>query len=110
MAEAIKSRTPKCARCRNHGYTVNVKGHKGFCPHKSCACDLCGLVKERQEVSKRQIKLRRQQHQEEMMGMYVPVPPSIFSQGSVCEWIFLFFWSLYEHLLSTSSRNEPLSA
>nr|KAG5691493.1 hypothetical protein BaRGS_026268 [Batillaria attramentaria] len=60
IANLPKSRTPKCARCRNHG-----------------------LVKERQEVSKRQIKLRRRQHQEEMMGMYVPVPPSIFSQGSI---------------------------
>ncbi|KAL8570634.1 hypothetical protein ACOMHN_039071 [Nucella lapillus] len=82
--DQVKTRTPKCARCRNHGYTVNLRGHKGFCPHKNCTCDLCDLVKERQEVSKRQIKLRRQQQQEEVLGMYVPVPPTVFSQGSAC--------------------------
>ena len=87
MAETTsgKSRTPKCARCRNHGYTVNLRGHKGFCPHITCTCNLCDLVKERQEVSKRQIKLRRRQQQEEVMGMYVPVPPSVFSRGSICK-------------------------
>lgn len=54
-----KKRQQKCSLCSNHNISVDVKGHKWFCPYRNCPCERCTITRGRQHHMKEQQKLTR---------------------------------------------------
>jgi doublesex- and mab-3-related transcription factor 4/5 len=50
-----KRAKPTCARCRNHFILTLVRGHKGVCPYRNCACVKCRVVAEGGRLRARQL-------------------------------------------------------
>ncbi|KAI4885197.1 hypothetical protein NFI96_016655, partial [Prochilodus magdalenae] len=55
------ARIPKCVRCRNHGFAVELKGHSGKCQFLACACWKCSLITERTKIMAKQRGIRKSQ-------------------------------------------------
>ncbi|TSL47699.1 Doublesex- and mab-3-related transcription factor A2 [Bagarius yarrelli] len=87
--EAVPSqrvlRSPKCARCRNHGSVVALKGHSGHCRFSRCSCWKCALISERTRIMAQQRDIRKRQlaNENERNGCGDPVSNSLRETDAV---------------------------
>ncbi|XP_029582255.1 doublesex- and mab-3-related transcription factor B1 [Salmo trutta] len=62
-------RNPKCARCRNHGFIVQLKGHSGQCQFLKCNCWKCSLIAERTKIMAYQRHIKKTNKEESALNL-----------------------------------------
>jgi hypothetical protein len=109
-SEVKPKRNPYCSRCRNHGKSAQVKGHKRHCEYRYCQCEGCKLVECRQIVSAAQIKRRRDQKQDEECGRRIEISPPVLTRAPENDPAALIAKTLMTTKHGASSKQLDVSA
>ncbi|CAO1428961.1 unnamed protein product [Diamesa serratosioi] len=76
IVESFNRKAPKCARCKNHGLKIRLKGHKRYCKNRICICSKCSLTVDRQKLMALQTASKRAQNEDERRVLLAgEIPP-----------------------------------
>lgn len=54
-SSAASQRHPTCALCKNHQQISVLRGHKRYCPWRTCLCELCYTTNKKRKVNAEQV-------------------------------------------------------
>lgn len=74
-SSAGQQRHPTCALCKNHQQVSVLKGHKRYCPWRTCLCELCYSTNKKRKINAEQVAQRRAQAQDEELRRKGALPP-----------------------------------
>lgn len=86
-SNSISQRHPTCALCKNHQTISTLKGHKRYCPWRSCLCELCYGTNKKRKINAEQVASRRAQAQDEELRKkgilyHSPASPSLSTSSA----------------------------